>query len=152
MKSTSHRDKARLFTEDSRSAGKFMRPETPPHHGVDSRRADAMQQAHTVQGGVTTPYGRGYARNTSRPELIETYPGQHVPHPIPTHPAHPIGGKGGKNPNMKLGGGGRFAKLKASIAAKGNVRDPGAVAAAIGRAKYGKAKFQALAAKGRKRS
>jgi len=49
-----------------------------------------------------------------------------------------------------LGSGGRFAALKAKIAAKGNVRDPGAVAAAIGRAKYGKKKFQALAAKGKK--
>jgi len=55
---------------------------------------------------------------------------------------------------MKLGGGGRFARLKASIAsAKGKkARDPGAVAAAIGRKKYGKAKFQKMAAKGRVRS
>jgi hypothetical protein len=43
-----------------------------------------------------------------------------------------------------------FKKLKASIAAKGGVRDPGAVAAAIGRKKYGKEKFQAAAAKGKK--
>jgi|694.fasta_scaffold00037_85 hypothetical protein len=43
-----------------------------------------------------------------------------------------------------------FKKLKASIAAKGDVRDPGAVAAAIGRKKYGKEKFQAAAAKGKK--
>ena len=60
--------------------------------------------------------------------------------------------------SMKLGGGSRFAKLKASIAAaskkKGRktIRDPGAVAAAIGRKKYGKAKFQKMAAKGRVRS
>ena len=43
-----------------------------------------------------------------------------------------------------------FKKLKASIAAKGGVRDPGAVAAAIGRKKYGKKKFQAAAAAGKK--
>lgn len=43
-----------------------------------------------------------------------------------------------------------FKKLKAAIAAKGGARDPGAVAAAIGRKKYGKAKFQAAAAKGKK--
>ena len=42
-----------------------------------------------------------------------------------------------------------FQKLRAKIAAKGDVRDPGAVAAAIGRAKYGKAKFQSYAAKGK---
>ena len=51
--------------------------------------------------------------------------------------------------NSKLGSGARFAKLKASIAAEGGVRDPGAVAAAIGRKKYGKARFQKLAAKGK---
>lgn len=54
--------------------------------------------------------------------------------------------------SMKLGGGGRFAKLKAKIAARGNVRNPGAVAAAIGRKKYGTAKFQKMAAAGRKRA
>lgn len=43
-----------------------------------------------------------------------------------------------------------FKKLKAKIAAKGGVRDPEAVAAAIGRKKYGKEKFQAAAAAGKK--
>jgi hypothetical protein len=43
-----------------------------------------------------------------------------------------------------------FKALKASIAAKGGARDPGAVAAAIGRKKYGKEKFQAMAAAGKK--
>jgi len=43
-----------------------------------------------------------------------------------------------------------FSKLKSRIAAKGNVKDPGAVAAAIGRKKYGKGKFQSYAAKGKK--
>lgn len=42
-----------------------------------------------------------------------------------------------------------FAKVKAA-AAKGGARDPGAVAAAIGRKKYGKAKFQKAAAAGKK--
>lgn len=43
-----------------------------------------------------------------------------------------------------------FAKLKGQIAAKGGVRDPGAVAAAIGRKKYGKTRFQKAATAGRK--
>lgn len=51
----------------------------------------------------------------------------------------------------KLGSGERFAQLKRKIAAKGNVSDPGAVAAAIGRKKFGNKRFQQLAAKGRKR-
>lgn len=66
---------------------------------------------------------------------------------------HPDIGKPnpGPRPNRKapLGQGGRFAALKASIAKRGGVRNPGAVAAAIGRKKYGKARFQKMAAAGR---
>ena len=51
-----------------------------------------------------------------------------------------------------LGGGARFAALKASIAARPGVREPGAVAAFIGRKKFGKAKFQAMAAAGRRKA
>lgn len=54
-------------------------------------------------------------------------------------------------PNAKapLGEGGRFAALKQKLGHKG-IKDPGALAAFIGRKKLGKAKFQGLAAKGRK--
>jgi hypothetical protein len=48
----------------------------------------------------------------------------------------------------KLGSGARFASLEHKIAERGDVRDPGAVAAAIGRKKFGKRRFQKLAAKG----
>lgn len=51
--------------------------------------------------------------------------------------------------SMKLGGGGRFAKLEKSL--KGKVENPAAVAAAVGRKKYGKKKFQKMATAGRKR-
>lgn len=51
----------------------------------------------------------------------------------------------------KLGSGKRFEKLENSIAKKGNVSDPGAVAAAIGRKKYGEAKMAKLSAAGRKK-
>lgn len=51
--------------------------------------------------------------------------------------------------SMKVGGGGRFSKLKSKIASKGKVSDPGAVAAAIGRKKYGAKKFSRMAAAGR---
>lgn len=50
----------------------------------------------------------------------------------------------------KLGTGGRFKKLKGQLAAKG-ATDPAALAAWIGRKKYGKEKFQKLAAKGKKK-
>jgi len=43
-----------------------------------------------------------------------------------------------------------FKKLEKSIAKRGDVRDPGAVAAAIGRKKYGKERFQKAAAAGKK--
>lgn len=53
--------------------------------------------------------------------------------------------------SMKLGGGGRFAKVAAQAKASG-ARNPAAVAAAAGRAKYGNAKMQRMAAAGRARS
>ena len=52
--------------------------------------------------------------------------------------------------SMALGGGGRFAKLKKKLGKQG-VSNPGALAAHIGRKKYGKKKFAALGAAGKKR-
>ena len=43
-----------------------------------------------------------------------------------------------------------FSKLEKEIARRGDVRDPGAVAASIGRKKYGKEKFEKAAAAGKK--
>lgn len=58
-------------------------------------------------------------------------------------------------PNSKapLGSGGRFAALKAKVAKEPgySAKEAGAVAAAIGRAKYGAKKMGAMAAKGRKK-
>jgi len=53
--------------------------------------------------------------------------------------------------SMRLGGGGRFAKLKKKLGKKG-VKNPAALAAHIGRKKYGKKKMASMSAKGRKRS
>lgn len=53
--------------------------------------------------------------------------------------------------SMKLGGGGRFAALKAK-AAKSGARNPGAVAAARGMKKYGKGKMEKMAMAGKKRA
>ena len=50
-----------------------------------------------------------------------------------------------------LGTGKRFAAVERSVAKSGKVSNPAAVAAAIGRKKYGPAKFAALSAKGRRR-
>lgn len=50
-----------------------------------------------------------------------------------------------------LGTGQRFKSLKRKLAAKG-AADPGALAAHIGRRKYGRAGFAALGAAGRARS
>ena len=47
-----------------------------------------------------------------------------------------------KGKSLALGGGGRFAKLKAKVKSA-------ALAAWIGRKKYGKARFQSMARKGR---
>ena len=51
----------------------------------------------------------------------------------------------------KIGSGRRFRGLEAKLAAKG-FRDPAAGAAAIGRRKYGNARFQELAKAGKERA
>ena len=51
----------------------------------------------------------------------------------------------------KLGSGKRFQALENKLEKKG-AKSPGALAAYIGRKKYGKGKFQSLAAKGRHRA
>lgn len=52
--------------------------------------------------------------------------------------------------SMKLGGGGRFAKVEAEAKASG-ARNPAAVAAAAGRKKYGARKMAKMSSAGRKR-
>ena len=52
----------------------------------------------------------------------------------------------------KLGTGARFKTLEKKIAKRKGVSNPAAVAAEIGRKKYGKEKFQKLAAAGRKKA
>jgi hypothetical protein len=51
--------------------------------------------------------------------------------------------------NSKPGAGPRFAAMEKLMAAKG-MKNPGAVAATIGRKKYGAEKFKNMAAKGKK--
>ncbi len=53
--------------------------------------------------------------------------------------------------SMKLGGGGRFAKMKASIGKEKGVRDAGAIAFSAGAKKYGKAKMESMAQAGKKK-
>ncbi len=52
-------------------------------------------------------------------------------------------------PRPPLGTGQRFAALKSKLASRGNVENPGALAAAIGRKKYGAKKMGKMAAHGR---
>lgn len=51
----------------------------------------------------------------------------------------------------KLGSGARFKRLKKKLAKRKDVRDPGALAAAIGRKKFGKKKMAKMAAAGRRK-
>jgi hypothetical protein len=53
--------------------------------------------------------------------------------------------------SMAPGGGGRFQKLKGELASEPGVRNPGALAAYIGRKKYGAKKMGAWSAQGRMR-
>lgn len=54
--------------------------------------------------------------------------------------------------SMKPGGGGRFAALKEKLSHEQGVKNPGALAAAIGRKKYGASKMAKFSAAGRKRA
>ena len=55
--------------------------------------------------------------------------------------------------SMRPGGGGRFAKMKSAMKRKGySGARARAIAATIGRRKYGKKRFQEMAARGRKRA
>jgi hypothetical protein len=56
-----------------------------------------------------------------------------------------------KNRKPSVGSGERFAALERKLAARPDIQSPRALAAAIGRRKYGKRKFQQLAARGRRR-
>lgn len=60
--------------------------------------------------------------------------------------------KKGGTKSMEPGGGGRFAKMVSGLKKEGKSEDSAkAIAASIGRKKYGKSKFQAMAAAGKKR-
>lgn len=54
--------------------------------------------------------------------------------------------------SMKPGGGGRFEKLEGELAHKKGVGDAGALAAYIGRRKYGAKRMASMAATGERRS
>lgn len=59
--------------------------------------------------------------------------------------------KGGKS--MKLGGGGRFAALVGKLKRKGkSTKRAKAIAASVGRKKYGKKRMAKMAAAGRRRA
>lgn len=53
--------------------------------------------------------------------------------------------------HAKLGSGGRFAALKNKLSHQKGITNPGALAASIGRKKYGSHKMASMAAKGRHR-
>lgn len=54
--------------------------------------------------------------------------------------------------SLKPGGGGAFAKLKGELGKKPGITNPGALAAKIGREKYGKEQFQKMASRGKERA
>lgn len=56
-----------------------------------------------------------------------------------------------KKKQPKLGSGARFKALKGKLAKKKGVTNPGALAAAIGRKKYGAKKMASMSAAGRRR-
>lgn len=62
---------------------------------------------------------------------------------------HSSGMSAAPNSHAPLGQGGRFAALKKKLGSKPGITNPGALAAYIGRKKYGAKKFASLSAKGK---
>lgn len=57
-----------------------------------------------------------------------------------------------KKKSMRPGGGGRFAALKAKLGKEPGVKNPGAIAASIGRKKFGAGQMAKWSAAGRARA
>jgi len=54
--------------------------------------------------------------------------------------------------SMKVGGGGRFAAMKRKLSHRKGVKNPGALAAYIGRRKYGAKRMARMAKRGKRRA
>lgn len=67
----------------------------------------------------------------------------------PTHFNYAAKTNNVKNDRPKLGSGKRFDQLSEKLSKQPGVSNPDAVAASIGRKKYGKQRFQKLAAQGK---
>jgi hypothetical protein len=137
-----HRAAARLHTAAAR-----WQARTPAERARHTRLA-AMHRgiaARTPGRGTSTerglrktaasPLASATARRSAHQKLAAVGYGFAEPTDLARHV--PI------DPKIKLGSGGRFKKMKAKLAARG-ARNPGALAAYIGRRAYGAKKFGAL--------
>ena len=117
------------------------RPKKPdgerPSPGNSGTKAPALTETTAKWPGAPGP--KGPSRNTVGFPEVKVYAAQDL-----------ADDKGMKK-SMKLGMGGRFAKVEAAAKASG-AKNPAAVAAAAGRAKYGAKKMAKWAAAGKKRA
>lgn len=130
-KSTFNRDKALRQIRSAQAKappGRVSQKTGPPRKGPPNtfNRKKALKTIRAAQARA-----RGGRPAPSRPPatILATELARHVP----------------IDPKIKLGSGGRFKKMKAKLAARG-ARNPGALAAFIGRRAYGPKKFAALGA------
>lgn len=99
-----------------------------------------LRLAHAVEEGRSKKMPESVAD-----EMIRAFHG-HRMHELPDH-------ADGDDPparKPKLGSGGRFQALKKKLGERKGVKNPGALAAYIGRKKYGAKRFGKLAAHGRR--
>ncbi len=95
---------------------------------------DKYQSNMPKSGTPISDQGMGYKKDGNKNTLANTLKKKQT---------------GGKS--MEPGGGGRFAKMVSKLKGEGKSEDSAkAIAASIGRKKYGKSKFQEMAAKGKK--
>lgn len=134
------------MTEELKDAGGTSPLRAGFAGGGKASRHFHVHHHHHAKGGKITTSTKSYVAHEKKAEAFAE--GGHV-HDS-THPVAPDYARGGKS--MRPGGGGRFAKLKGQLARKPGVTNPGAVAAAIGRKKYGAAKMAKFSAQGRHRA
>ncbi len=112
-----------------------------------SNLLDEIQQSYTDLERQKLKGRAGYDKNGNpKPEPKGIYPNQK------DAAEEALKFKKGGKKTMEPGGGGRFAKLVSKMKGEGKSEDSAkAIAASIGRKKYGKSKFQEMAAAGKKK-
>jgi hypothetical protein len=138
---------------DLNKDGKVTQADILKGRGVSMKKKGGMKyDLGGMLEGARTPaemQAAFKAANTPTPEMTTGLSNRNST--IDTGQNKMMAKKGGAK-SMKPGGGGRFAKMVSGLKKEGKSEDSAkAIAASVGRKKYGKSKFQEMAAAGKKK-